>query len=524
MKTMLISPARNACAQSGIVGVRTSIISGKSIILSLILFLSLFVQIMFAQGVVIGESAGLTADGNAILDLRSASATRGFLVPQLAAWSGGTPDAGAKGLMYFNTGTNSFNFWNSTTWVVLATTGNLSQFAATTSAQLSSIISDETGSGSLVFATSPTLVTPNIGAATGTSLSVTGALTAQVTTNQLVLGTTNTTTFSATAPTASRVITFQDPGAAANVIYDVLAQTLTGAKIFSALGTFNLGITSTGAIVNLNASSNYATNINTGTSTGAVNIANGGTGGNVIAIGNTNGATSITENIGTGNYVLNGVAGSTYTIGASTTTGTIAIGGTTQTGAITLGSSTGTGQTVNIATGNTTGTDVVNIATGTATTAKQVNIATSGATGTTVSIANGASAAAVSIGSTTGAASTTIKAGTGGILLSSNNATAGVTVNGAFNYGGTATFAANAYSITITPAPTAYITGMMVSFTSANANTSATPSLNVNALGAKTIVKRQATALVNNDIIASGVYVLIYNGTNFQLLDPNSAY
>ena len=35
--------------------------------------------------------------------------------------------------------------------------GNLSQFAATTSAQLISIISDETGSGSLVFNTSPTI-------------------------------------------------------------------------------------------------------------------------------------------------------------------------------------------------------------------------------------------------------------------------------------------------------------------------------------------------------------------------------
>lgn len=38
-----------------------------------------------------------------------------------------------------------------------STTGNLSQFAATTSAQLSGVVSDETGSGSLVFATSPTL-------------------------------------------------------------------------------------------------------------------------------------------------------------------------------------------------------------------------------------------------------------------------------------------------------------------------------------------------------------------------------
>jgi len=43
----------------------------------------------------------------------------------------------------------------------------LSQFAATTSAQLASIISDETGTGSLVFSNSPVFTTPNIGNATG---------------------------------------------------------------------------------------------------------------------------------------------------------------------------------------------------------------------------------------------------------------------------------------------------------------------------------------------------------------------
>ena len=41
--------------------------------------------------------------------------------------------------------------------------GNLSQFGTTTSAQLLSIITDETGSGNLVFSTSPTLVTPALG-------------------------------------------------------------------------------------------------------------------------------------------------------------------------------------------------------------------------------------------------------------------------------------------------------------------------------------------------------------------------
>lgn len=51
---------------------------------------------------------------------------------------------------------------------------NLSSFAATTSAQLAGVISDETGSGALVFANTPTLVTPVIGAATGTSLQLSG--------------------------------------------------------------------------------------------------------------------------------------------------------------------------------------------------------------------------------------------------------------------------------------------------------------------------------------------------------------
>lgn len=55
------------------------------------------------------------------------------------------------------------------TWATVSGSGDaltsnpLSQFAATTSSQLAGVISDETGSGALVFATSPTLVTPNLG-------------------------------------------------------------------------------------------------------------------------------------------------------------------------------------------------------------------------------------------------------------------------------------------------------------------------------------------------------------------------
>jgi collagen type VII alpha len=55
------------------------------------------------------------------------------------------------------------------------TSNPLSQFAATTSSQLAGVISDETGSGALVFATSPTLVTPALGTpASGTLTNCTG--------------------------------------------------------------------------------------------------------------------------------------------------------------------------------------------------------------------------------------------------------------------------------------------------------------------------------------------------------------
>ena len=62
-----------------------------------------------------------------------------------------------------NAGVTSVNGSTGAITSIATTTGNLSQFAATTSAELAGVISDETGSGALVFATSPTLVTPVLG-------------------------------------------------------------------------------------------------------------------------------------------------------------------------------------------------------------------------------------------------------------------------------------------------------------------------------------------------------------------------
>ena len=76
---------------------------------------------------------------------------------------------------------------------VASSGAKLSDFAATTSAELAGIISDETGSGTLVFATSPTLVTPALGtpsALVGTSITGTasGLTAGNVTTNANLTG------------------------------------------------------------------------------------------------------------------------------------------------------------------------------------------------------------------------------------------------------------------------------------------------------------------------------------------------
>lgn len=64
------------------------------------------------------------------------------------------------------------------------TSGTLAQFAATTSLELKGVISDETGSGALVFSTSPTIADPTI---TGTAtVSTVSATTANATTFRIL--------------------------------------------------------------------------------------------------------------------------------------------------------------------------------------------------------------------------------------------------------------------------------------------------------------------------------------------------
>ena len=88
----------------------------------------------------------------------------------------------------------------------------LGQFASTTSAQLATVISDETGSGLLVFATSPTLTTPVLGIATATSINkvtITAPITSATLTladaSSLILSGGFSTTFTSTATTNATI-------------------------------------------------------------------------------------------------------------------------------------------------------------------------------------------------------------------------------------------------------------------------------------------------------------------------------
>ena len=82
------------------------------------------------------------------------------------------------GATYWNSGSSTMFVWSGSAWSAVSTasgavtTGTLAQFATTTSAQLAGVISDETGSGQLVFATLPTFGTSGIklsGSTSGTT-------------------------------------------------------------------------------------------------------------------------------------------------------------------------------------------------------------------------------------------------------------------------------------------------------------------------------------------------------------------
>jgi hypothetical protein len=126
-----------------------------------------------------GSTVKLTADGsdtNVTLALKGKGTGMVRLVASSSEAIGLSNNAQSlTGTLSLSSLTTSRTFTLPDTTGTFALTANkLSAFAATTSAELAGVISDETGSGALVFANTPTLVTPALGAATGTSLALSG--------------------------------------------------------------------------------------------------------------------------------------------------------------------------------------------------------------------------------------------------------------------------------------------------------------------------------------------------------------
>ena len=171
---------------------------------------------------------------------------------------------------------------------VALTTGTLAQFAATTSSQLAGVVSDETGTGALVFANTPTFVSPILG--TPTSGTLTNATGLPIGTGVSGLGT-GVATFLAT-PTKE------------NLLAAVVGTTGIGNLVFALSPSISTSILTSTASFNL---------INTTATT--VNFAGAAT---TLSIGAATGTTTINNNtVVTGNLTVNGT---TTTVNSTTVT------------------------------------------------------------------------------------------------------------------------------------------------------------------------------------------------------------
>lgn len=117
-----------------------------------------------------GTITGITVNNLTLTALAVGFSISGGTTSKTATIAGNFTTSGGHNLTLTTTGNTNVSLPTSGT--LTTTTNTLAVFAATTSAQLAGVISDETGSGALVFANSPSLVTPSLGVASCTSINV----------------------------------------------------------------------------------------------------------------------------------------------------------------------------------------------------------------------------------------------------------------------------------------------------------------------------------------------------------------
>lgn len=89
------------------------------------------------------------------------------------------------------------------------------------------------------------------------------------------------------------------------------------------------------------------------------------------------------------------------------------------------------------------------------------------------------------------------------------------------SYMATTPAGADTYTATVVPTISAYTSGQMfvIKFTTANTGAS---TININTLGAKSIVKQGSIALSSGDISTGQILILIYDGTNMQIVGSSA--
>lgn len=400
-----------------------------------------------------------------------------------------------------------------TEWTTLTGGGNaqtadpLSQFAATTSLQLAGVISDETGSGALVFGTSPTIATPAItGNFTGTDSLTLG--TASSSNGQVILkNETNafTTTIYATSPAAANK-TLSTPDCSGEL---VAATAGTGASttmlVGGGVGLPSVWTSATGSGSPVRATSPTLTTPDLGTPsagilTNCTGTASGLTAGNVTTNANLTGAiTSIgnTTSLGSSSFTLAqlNTAVSDANVAVVSASNTFLADQTIRS-ILTLGEAGVNGGELNLITDTTA--------------IKTQLIGNAATTDKTIEFPDASGTVAL-IAATQTLTNKTISGASNTLTLTVDQVNAGV-------------FAADAgandtYTATLSPAPSAYVTGNHYRFKANTANTGAA-TINLNSLGAKTIVKVAGgitTTLADNDIRAGQWVDLVYDGTNMQM-------